>query len=193
MNSEISETELSAIKDKQIGAFKQDFLSPDANTSQEQKTTITQTQNDKPFEPFFADNQQHKTQQWTTDDLHFDRHLLYTMIARFNAAFAQLIADIQRHQQTKSSTPQTVHPLRLSQLQKHQTFKHKHRRHQTPICYRCRLRGHLAADCNIPFVRKYYQSSRNIGDKPSKHNIKRYWQQSITPQHQISPSTIETH
>jgi len=105
------------------------------------------------------------------------------MVARLNATFTQLIADIQWHQQTKSSTPQTVHPLRLSHLQNHPTFQRKNRRHQTCICYRCRLREHLATDCNMPFIRKYYQSPRNIGDKPSKHNLKRYWQHSITPQH----------
>jgi len=76
MNSQISETELPTLKDKQIEDFKTDFLSPDANTLQEQKTTITQAQNDKPFKPSLANNQQHQTQQWTTDDLHFDRHLL---------------------------------------------------------------------------------------------------------------------
>jgi len=39
--------------------------------------------------------QEHRAQQ--TDYLHLDEHFLYTMIARLNAVFTQLVTEIQQH------------------------------------------------------------------------------------------------
>jgi len=137
-----------------------------ARNCQKHKITDIQVQNNKFLNTSSKPIQQHKAQQ--TDDLHFEGHLLYTMIARLNAVFTQLITDIQQHHQTQSNMPQTVNPPPPSHKNNRQASRRKKRRPRSRKCYCCRLYGHRAAECGTSLPRQDNQNSQHTGDTASK-------------------------
>jgi len=168
MNNYSFEADSSTWKDKQIEKQNKDFLSLEANTCQPHNTTATQTQSNNPHQPSSRVNHYHNGQQGATDDRHFDKHLLYTMIASLNVAFTQSITDIQRHYQTQLYTPTTMNLPSSSYSKRHPTSRRKKNNYQTYRCYRRRQRGHLSRNCKVPLIRKQDPSPQSIGDKSPK-------------------------
>jgi len=92
------------------------------------------------------------------------------MITRLNAVFTQLTTDTQHHHQTQSHMAQIVHPSPSSPSQKKNrpNSRRKHRRRRSRKCYRCRLYGHLAVNCEAPFPRQNYPKSQHTGNTTAK-------------------------
>ena len=125
MNNYSFEADSSTWKDKQVENYNKDFLYLEANICQTHNTTTTQTQSNNSHQSSSRVNHYNNVQQGAADDRHFEKHLLYTMIARLNATFAQLITDIQRHHQTPLYTPTTMNFPSSSHWKRQPTSRRK--------------------------------------------------------------------
>jgi len=166
MNNQLYETDSSIGMDIYVEDQINKLRSWQARNRQKHNNNELRIQNNESLNTSSKPTQQHKAQQ--TDDLHLDGHLLYTMIVRLNAVFTQLITEIQQHHQTQSDMLQTANPSLPFQNNRRPAPRRTKRRHQSRKCYRCRLYGHRAAECETPLPRQEDQNSQHTGDTTPK-------------------------
>ena len=166
MNSQLYEADSSTGMDQYVEDHINKLRSWQARNRQKHKNNDLRVQNNESLNTSSKPIQQHKAQQ--TDNLHLDGHLLYTMIARLNAVFTQLITEIQQHHLTQSDMLQTAHTSLPFQNNRRPAPRRTKRRHQIRKCYRCRQHGHRAAECEAQFPCQEDQNSQHTGDTTLK-------------------------
>jgi len=165
MNSQLYEAESSIGMDQYVEDHINKLRSWQARNLQQHKNKDLRVQNNESLITSSKPTQEHKAQQ--TDHLHLDGHLLYTMIARLNAVFTQLITEIQQHHLSQSDMLKTAHTSLPFPNNRRPASRRTKRRRQIRKCYRCRQHGHRAAECEAPFPRQVDQNS-HIGYTTSK-------------------------
>jgi len=147
MNSQLYEAESSIGMDQYVEDHINKLRSWQARNLQQYKNNDLRVQKNESIITSAKPTQEHKAQQ--TDHLHLDGHLLYTMIARLNAVFTQLITEIQQHHLSQSNMLQnTSLPFQNNRQPAPRRTK---RRYHIRKRYRCRQHGHWAAECEAPF------------------------------------------